>query len=173
MKSEKHQHIAGDFFRYTLFLLVPFTLASSIFCYFNTFTVMALFVNPLVYSIGISLIIIVITHDVNDLLDIVGLGKKAELKLDVQYAKDIQEISLLMSTNDFQNALTKVNLLLRKEPQFTTAYLLRGEILLHGFRKNEEARQCFEKVLKLSSEGHEQHNLAKALKAATYSKKRS
>ncbi len=168
LNSERHHNIAGDFIRYTLFLFVPLFISAALYCYFKGFSFIALIVNPLVYSIGISLIIIVISHDINDLLDIVGLGEKAVLKLDIKYAHDIQEISLLMSSSNYHDALGKVNTLLKKEPQLVAANILCGEILLHGFNRSNEARQCFDKVLKLSSKGDEQYTLAQALKAATY-----
>ncbi|OGR16370.1 MAG: hypothetical protein A2X81_00360 [Desulfobacterales bacterium GWB2_56_26] len=45
-----------------------------------------------------------------------------------------------MSTTNYDSALKKVDLLLRKEPAFAMAHNLRGEILLHGFQQNRQAR---------------------------------
>ena len=73
-----------------------------------------------------------------------------------------------MSTTNYDSALKKVDLLLRKEPAFAMAHNLRGEILLHGFQQNRQARDCFDRAIKLSKPEDEEYQLATSLKAATY-----
>ena len=73
-----------------------------------------------------------------------------------------------MSTTNYDSALKKVDLLLRKEPAFAMAHNLRGEILLQGFQQNRQARDCFDMAIKLSKPGDEEYRLAMSLKAATY-----
>lgn len=163
-------NIIGDFIRYTIILFVLFFIFGTIYGFINEFSLVSLVFNPLIYSIGISLIIIVISYDINDILLLVGRGKEPQLGSHIKYSKEVQEISMLMSQKKFDPALRKVNNLLQKDPSFTAALIMRGEILLQGFNKNKEARECFSKVLKLSKEGDQQHKLAEALKAATYAR---
>ena len=171
MKTQpvRNLSIVGDFFKYTILLFIPFFLIGAIYgfiyeCYFTCFIL-----NPLIYSIGISLIIIVILYDVNDILGLVGLAKEHQLSYHIKYASAIQEIGLLMSKPDYENALQKATDLVAKEPKFTNALNMKGEILLEGFQQYIEARSCFKKVLKLSKPEDEQYKLAEALMAASYS----
>ena len=167
-KNERDLTIVGDFLRYSLRFLAPFCIIGIIFNLLNGFSLMALIINPLIYSAGISLIIIVISYDVNTILDLVGLGKDAHLDHHITYSKEIQEISMLMGMENYAAALKKVDALLSKEPRFAMAHNLRGEILLDGFRKALEARDCFNKTLELTTAEDEQHRIAKSLKASTY-----
>lgn len=161
-------NIVGDFLRYTAMLFAVFFLMGAVYGLIYDFSFACLILNPLIYGIGISLIIIVITYDVNDILTIVGMGKEPRLSNHIKYAKTVQEISLLMSRADFDIALRKAENLVEKEPKFTHALNLKGEILLKGFQRYEKARTCFNKVLTLSDPDDEQYRLAEALKAETY-----
>lgn len=160
--------IVGDFLRYAGMLFVPFCAIGAIHGLFNGFSFMALLVNPFIYSIGISLIIIVISYDINTILGLVGLGKEPQLSATIKYNREIQEIAMLMSMADYDAALKKVDHLLRKEPGFAMAHNLRGEILLDGFHRHRQARDCFDKAIKLSRPEDEEHRLATSLKASTY-----
>lgn len=165
---DQNLNIIGDFIRYTIILFVLFFIFGGIYGFIYEFSLVSQVFNPLIYSIGISLIIIVISHDINDILLLVGRGKEQQLGSHIKYSKEVQEISMLMSQKKFDPALRKVNNLLQKDPGFSAALIMRGEILLQGFHKNREARECFNTVLKLSKEGDQQHKLAEALKASTY-----
>lgn len=167
-KSNLERSIASIFLKYTLFFFFPFCLFGIVYGLVYEFSLMALLVNPLLYSVGISLIIIVLRYDANDILDLVGLGKSPQLGLHIQYGKDIQEVGVLMSTEDFNAALRKVNLLIKKEPKYAVFHNLKGEILHRGFRKQKDARASFDLALKYSKEDDEQYKIATALKAATY-----
>lgn len=170
MKTQpvRNLSIVGDFFKYTGLLFIPLFVLGVIYglifeCYFTCFII-----NPLVYSIGISLIIVVIIYDVNDIMDLVGMAGEPQLGYHIKHAKAIQEIGLLMSSNDFRQALQKAEQLVSREPKFTIALNMKGEILLEGFHDYEKARACFDRVLKLADPDDEQYKLADALKAATY-----
>jgi hypothetical protein len=167
-KPERDLTIVGDFLRYSCLLFVPFCIIGIIFSLMNGFSITALVINPLIYSVGISLIIIVISHDINAILDLVGLGKDPLLSLHITYSKEIQEIGILMGVSNYTSALKKVDALLCNEPDFAMAHNLRGEILLDGYQKFVEARDCFDRVLELSTPKDEQHRIAKSLKASTY-----
>jgi len=160
--------ILGDFLRFTLFLYVPFFLLGAIHGWLHKSFLMAVIVNPVVYSIGISLIIVVLKHDLDDLLALVGLAKQSQLGLNLKYARDIQEISCLMAVSDFEQAMRLVKNLLHQEPNFVNALSLKGQILLEGFQEAAQARECFEKVLTLTKPDDEQHRLADSLIAACY-----
>lgn len=160
--------VVGDFLRYTGMLFVPFFVLGVIYGFFQEFSFMALLVNPFIYSVGISLIIVVIVYDVNTILGLVGLGKEPQLSLHIKYGKEIQEIGMLMSISNYTSALKKVDLLLRKEPTFAMAHNLRGEILLEGFQQNRQARDCFDRAMKLSKPEDEEHQSAISLKDSTY-----
>lgn len=166
--SERDLTVVGDFLRYTGMLFVPFCAIGAIHGLFAGFSFMALLVNPFIYSVGISLIIIVISYDINTILGLVGLGKEPQLSAHIKYSKEIQEIGMLMSTANYDSALKKVDLLLRKEPAFAMAHNLRGEILLQGFQRNRQARDCFDRAMKLSKPEDEEYQLATSLKASTY-----
>lgn len=168
-KPDHDLNIIGDFLRYIIMLFVPFCIFGAIYGLINEFSFVSLVINPFIYSVGISLIIIVVSYDVNDILDLFGLAKKTKLGLHVKYSRDVQEISMLIGMTKYDSALKKVNILIKKEPKFAAAHNLRGEILLQGFQMNKEARQCFNTVLKLSQTGDEQYKLAEALKAESYS----
>ena len=109
-----------------------------------------------------------ISYDINVILDLVGLGKKSRLSLHITYSKEIQEIGMLMGMKNYAAALKKVDALLLKEPDFAMAHNLRGEIMLDGYHKFEEARECFNKAIGLSAPEDEEHRIAKSLKASTY-----
>lgn len=170
MKTQpvRNLSIVGDFFKYTGLLFIPLFIFGVIYglifeCYFTCFIL-----NPLAYSIGISLIIIVINYNVNDILELVGMAREPQLGYHIKHARAVQEIGLLMSTGDFKGALQKAEKLVSREPKFTIALNMKGEILLEGFRNYEEARTCFDRVLKLADPDDEQYKLAEALKASTY-----
>ena len=160
--------IVGDFLRYAGILFVPFCAIGTIHGFLKGFSFMALLVNPFIYSVGISLIVIVISYDINTLLGLVGLGKEPQLSLHIKYAKEIQEIGMLMGMASYDSALKKADLLLRKEPAFAIAHNLRGEILLQGFQQDRRARNCFERAIELSQPEDEVYQLATSLKASTY-----
>ncbi len=168
VKPGRDLTIVGDFARYCIWLFVPFFLFGAIYGLFNDALLICGLVNPLVYSIGISLIIVVVTHDLNDIMILFGLGKETQLSLNLKHAKSIQHIACLMAASDFVVALQIVNALLREAPDFANALSLKGQILLEGYRKNREARACFERVLALTRPGEEQYRLADALIATSY-----
>ncbi|MFH0784191.1 MAG: hypothetical protein V2B20_19860 [Pseudomonadota bacterium] len=165
---EKDLTVVGDFLRYTGMLFVLFCIIGAIHGLLNEFSFMAVLVNPFIYSVGISLIIIVISYDINILLGLIGLGKEPQLSLHIKYHNEIQEIGMLMGVVKYDSALKKVDLLLRKEPSFAMAHNLRGEILLQGFQQNRRARDCFDRAMKLSKPEDEEYQLATSLKASTY-----
>jgi hypothetical protein len=167
-KPERDLTIVGDLLRYSCLFFGPFCIMGIIFSLLNGFSITALVVYPLIYSIGISLIIIVISYDINAILDLVGLGKDPHLSLHITYSKEIQEIGMLMGVANYTSALKKVDALLCKEPDFAMAHNLRGEILLDGYDRSGEARDCFDRALELSMPEDEQHRIAKSLKASTY-----
>lgn len=166
--AEKDLSVVGDFLRYAGMLFVPFCIIGAIHGLLNGFSFMAVLVNPGIYSVGISLIIIVISYDINTLLGLVGLGKEPRLSLHIKYHKEIQEIGMLMGIVRYDAALKKVDFLLRKEPTFAMAHNLRGEILLQGFQQNRRARDCFDRAMQLSKPEDEEYQLATSLKASTY-----
>ncbi|OIP45629.1 MAG: hypothetical protein COZ12_02910 [Deltaproteobacteria bacterium CG_4_10_14_3_um_filter_60_8] len=168
IKPGRDLTIAGDFVRYFIWLFVPFLVVGGVYGVCNDAFLVCGLVNPLIYSTGISLIIIVVTHDLNDILILVGLGKETQLSLNLKHAKAIQRIACLMAAGDFEVALQTANALLQAAPDFTNALSLKGQILLEGFRKNKEARACFERVLALTKPDEEQYRLADALIAASY-----
>lgn len=170
MKTQpvRNLNIVGDFLKYSALLFIPLFLMGLIYGLIFECYISCIIINPLIYSIGISLIIIVITYDVNDILDVFGMAKEPQLGYHIKHAKAVQEISLLMIGNDFKNALHEIEKLVKKEPKFTSAWNMKGEILLEGFQKNEEARACFQKVMKMSAPEDEQYKLAEALLADTY-----
>ena len=167
-KPQRDFTIVGDFLRYGCYLFVPFCLIGIIFNLVKGFSLMALIVNPLIYSVGMSLIVILISYDINTILGLVGLGKAQRLSLHITYSKEIQEIGMLMGMTNYTSALKKVDALLRKEPDFAMAHNLRGEILLEGYQKPLEARDCFDRAIALSDPEDEQYRIAKSLKASTY-----
>lgn len=168
MKVERDLTILGDLLRYAGMLFAVFFLIGLGLCLINGFSLMALLVNPLIYSLGISLIIIVITRDSNSLLALIGLGRERHLSPHIIYHNDLQEIGLLMGKSDYPKALQKVDLLLRRAPDFAQAHTLRGEILLDGFGKKRQARECFDRAMALSLPEDEAYRLAESLKASTY-----
>ena len=129
---------------------------------------MCMLFNPLIYAAGISLVIIVIKHDVNDIMALIGRAKEPQLALHIKHHTAIQKISLEMSSRDYASALNTVDTLLQEEPEYTNALNLKGQILLEGFKKYEEARSCFENVLKLAKPDTGDYKLAQELRAATY-----
>lgn len=160
--------IVGDFLKSLLLFFIPFFIIGLIYgliydCYF-----MCILLNPLIYAAGISLIIIVIKHDVNDIMSLIGRASEPQLALHIKHHTAIQKISVEMSSNDYRGALNSVNSLLNKEPKYPNALNLKGQILLEGFCKSEEARSCFEKVMKLAKPDTDDYKLAQELKAATY-----
>lgn len=160
--------IVGDFVKYTLFLFVPLLIIGVIYGLIYECYIVCILFNPLIYSAGISLVIIVFLHDVNDILDLVGLAKEHQLSAHIKHARDLQEIAMLMSGKDYDSALTQVDRLLKKQPGFYHALNMKGEILLEGFQEYGKARKCFNKVLRDAKSDDEQYQLAEALKSSTY-----
>lgn len=165
---ERNDTIASDFLRYSTVWFCAFVFIGTVFSWINGFSWAAVLFNPLAYSIGLSLIIVVLKYDFEELKDFCGLSRSPSLKPTIQFSRELQEISLLMSYLNYRQALKKVDILLEKEPQFPAAYNLRGEILLNGFQKNKEARECFRNAQKYAAPGDEDFLLAQSLQAATY-----
>ncbi|HBI16005.1 MAG TPA: hypothetical protein DDY20_10915 [Desulfobulbaceae bacterium] len=160
--------IIGDFIKYFLWLFVPFALMGLVYgllydCYF-----ICLFVNPFIYAGGIATIIIIIKHDANDLMALIGHAREQQLALHLRHSSTIQQISVEMSARDYNGALKTVNKLLRESPDYPNALNLKGQILLEGFREYEKARDCFSKVMSLSKPDSDDYKLAEALKASTF-----
>lgn len=170
MKTQpvRNLNIVGDFLKYSIIFFVPFVILGLIYGLIYECYLSCIFINPLIYSIGISLIIIVITYDVNDILELVGMAREPQLGYHIKHAREVQEIGLLMSSNNFKSALIKAEKLVKIEPKFTNALNMKGEILLEGFQKYQEARECFARVLKLADPEDQQYKLAEALMAETY-----
>ena len=160
--------IVGDFIKYFIMLFIPFFIIGVIYGFFYKCYLMCFLINPIIYAGGIGMIIIVIEHDVNDILALIGLGRELQLSLHIKHANTIQQISVQMSSRSYDGALKTVNKLLKLEPSYANALNLKGQILLEGFREVDKARSCFEKVLKLAKPGSEDYKLAQALRAATY-----
>ncbi|MBU0728687.1 MAG: hypothetical protein KKE17_10605 [Proteobacteria bacterium] len=168
-KPVQDLNIVGDFLKFFIILLVPFVIIGGVWGYFQRALLLYGIGYPLIYSIGISMIIIVINNDINDVLGLFGLGNKAQLSLTVKHAKAIQSIGILIGSSNFNEALKKVNALLKEEPKFPVALNMKGQILLEGFSKYQEARICFERVLAATDEGDEQHTLADSMIVECYS----
>lgn len=160
--------IVGDFIKYFVMLFIPFFLIGAIYGLIYKCYLMCFLVNPVIYAGGISAIIIILKHDVNDILALIGRAKEPQLALHIKHANTIQQIGVQMSSRDHDGALKTVNKLLKQEPKYANALNLKGQILLEGFREIDKARSCFEKVLKYSRPGSEDYKLAQALKAGTY-----
>ena len=161
-------NIIGDFIKYFFMLFIPLFLVGGIYGWLSHCLLLCALIDPLSYSIGIALIIIVIKHDINDIFTLIGLGKENRLSPEVKHSKTIQQISYFMGTSNFDAALKHVNALLKEEPQFTRALNMKAQILLEGFQKNEQARRCLNKVLQLSQPDEEQYKLADSLIMASY-----
>lgn len=161
-------NIIGDALKYFAMLFVPFFLVGAIYGLFNHCYVTCFLVNPFIYAFGICLIIIVIKHDVNDIMALIGRARKEQLALHIRHSGTIQQISLQMSGGDYDSALKTVSKLLKEEPDYANALNLKGQILLEGFAEYDEARACFDKVLTLAGPESEDYLLAEALKASTY-----
>lgn len=161
-------NIIGDFLKYFAMLFVPFFLVGAIYGFFNHCYVMCFLVNPVIYAFGICLIIIVIKHDVNDIMALIGHAREHRLALHIRHAGTIQQIGVQMSGGDYDGALMTVGKLLKEEPDYPNALNLKGQILLEGFAQYDEARACFDKVMALTKPESEDYLLAEALKASTY-----
>lgn len=160
--------IIGDFIKYFLWLFIPFALLGLIYgliyhCYF-----MCILGNPVIYAGGIASIIIVIKHDINDLLALIGRAKEPEMALHIRHFSAIQQISIDMSGKNYEGALQTVDRVLKESPDYPNALNLKGQILLEGFRNYEQARNCFARAMSLSKPDSDDYRLAEALKAATY-----
>ena len=166
--AERDLTIVGDFLRYAGWLFLAFFAIGLVIGLINGFSLMAVLVNPLIYSVGISLIIIVVSRDVNSILGLVGLGKEQELSPHIRYHNEIQEIGMLMGMVNHGAALKKVDLLLRRAPKFARAHNLRGEILLNGFAQKRQARESFDRAMALSQPDDEVYQLASSLKSSTF-----
>ncbi len=162
--------IIGDFVKYFLRLFIPFALVGIIYGLFYQCYFMCFLINPVIYAGGIAMIFIVFNHDVNDIMALIGRAKEPQLALHIKYANTIQQIGVQMSSKDYTGALNTVNELLKQEPTYANALNLKGQILLEGFREFDEARSCFEKVLKLAKQDSEDYKLAQALRGASIKK---
>lgn len=166
--TQRDLTIVGDLLRYSGMLFALFFVIGLVLCLVDGFSLMALLVNPLIYALGIAMIVVVITHDLDSLLALVGLGGGAKLSPHIQYHNDLQEIGMLMGLENYQEAMKKVDRLLRRAPSFARAYNLRGEILLNGFGRKRQARECFDRAMTLSLPDDEDHRLAQSLRASTF-----
>lgn len=160
--------IVGDFIKYLLYFFVPFFILGLLYSMVFEFSFMSFLGNPVIYAGGISLVIIVIKHDVNDILALIGRATEPQLALHIKYHTDIQKISLDLSSKDYKSALTTVNELLEKAPEYPSALNLKGQILLYGFRNLEEAFACFDKVMKLTKPDSADYKLAHELRDECY-----
>ncbi len=162
--------IIGDLIKYFAMLFVPFFIFGLVIGFIHNSILMHGFINPFSYSIGLSLIVVVIKHDINDILVLIGIAKENQIDLNARHAKTIQEIGLLMGESKYKDALTKVNKLLHEEPCFVNGLSLKGQILLEGFEKYAQAREYLEKVLELTNQEEEQYKLADSLIVTCYNR---
>ena len=160
--------IVGDFLKYLLIFFVPFFIIGFVYCLIYDFSFMSFMGNPLIYACGASSIIIVISHDVNDIMALIGRATEPQLALHIKHHTAIQKISLELSMKDYKNALSTVNDLLAKEPEYPSALNLKGQVLLYGFKNYEEALACFEKVMKLTKPDSADYKLAHELRDGCY-----
>jgi tetratricopeptide (TPR) repeat protein len=171
MPSEKNRPIevrdltiVGDFLKYLLVFFIPFFIIGLIYGLIYECYLMCILANPLIYAAGLSLIIIVIRNDVNDIMALIGRAREPQLAMHIKHHTAIQKVSLELSMKDYRNALNTVNELLAREPQYPSALNLKGQILLHGFRNYEEALECFDKVRKLTRPDSADYKLADELR---------
>ena len=160
--------ILGDFLKYFLLLFIPFALLGLVYGLVYSFSFMCILGHPFIYAGGIATIIIVIKHDINDLLALIGRAREPQTALHIRHFSTIQQIVVEMSSRDYAGALVTVSELLQESPDYPNALNLKGQILLEGFRDYEQARDCFTRVMSLSKPDSDDYKLAEALKAATY-----
>ena len=160
--------IVGDFAKYLVIFFVPFFILGLIYCLVNEFSFMAFLGNPFIYAFGTSAVIIVLKHDVNDILALIGRAKEPQLAMHIKHHTAIQKVSLELSMKDYKNALTTVDELLANEPDYPSALNLKGQILMYGFRNYEDALACFQKVMKLTKKESADYKLANELKDGCY-----
>ena len=165
---DRNLFIIGDFIKYFLWLFIPFAVMGLVYGLLNHCYFICPVVNPFIYAGGIATIIIIFKHDVNDLMALIGHAREQQLALHIRHSSTIQQISVEMSARDYDGALKTVSKLLKESPDYPNALNLKGQILLEGFRKYEQARACFDKVMSLSKPGSDDYKLAEALKAATF-----
>ena len=172
-KSKKNQaardlFIIGDFIKSFLWLFVPFALLGLVYGIINHCYFMCILGNPFIYAGGIATIIILIKHDVNDLMALIGRAREPQVAPHIRYFSTIQQISIEMSSRDYDGALKTVSTLLKEAPDYPNALNLKGQILLEGFREYEQARDCFSRVMSLCPPDSDDYELAEALQAATF-----
>lgn len=160
--------IVGDFIKYLICFFVPFFILGLIYSFVFGFSFMSFLGNPVIYAAGLALVIIVIKHDVNDIMALIGRATEPQLALHIKHHTAIQKISLELSSKDYKNALATVNELLEKEPEYPSALNLKGQILLYGFKNLEEAFVCFDTVMKLTKPDSTDYKLANELRDECY-----
>ncbi|OGR00731.1 MAG: hypothetical protein A2511_14050 [Deltaproteobacteria bacterium RIFOXYD12_FULL_50_9] len=169
-KPDRNLYLIGDLLRYFFMLFVPFSIFGGIWGYTHKSFLVCGLGYPLIYSTGISFIILLINNDINSILAVVGLGSQTGPSLYGKHVKAVHHISLLIGMEKFDEALKAVNALLRLEPAFPHALNMKGQILLEGFGKPKDARRCFEKVQNLVKPEDEQYKLADSLLVECYSR---
>lgn len=155
--------LVRNFIKYFLIFYIPFLILGLIFGIINKCFFKCAIGFPIIYSGGFAAIIIVIIHDIDDILALIGMAKQPQLALHIKYAGAVQDIGVRMSARDYDAALETVNTILGEEPKFTSALNLKGQILLEGFHEAEQALFCFKKVLRMTKEDSEDYRLAQAL----------
>ena len=92
----------------------------------------------------------------------VFIGKKANWSLHERFQSDLQQIRYAKANERYGEALTMVNMVLKKAPKWPEPLFLKAEILWDGFESLEESKEILRQIIKLTEHPDQYHVWARA-----------
>lgn len=93
---------------------------------------------------------------------IVFIGKKANWTKYERLESDMQQIRYAKHSERYGEALTMVNRVLKKAPEWPEALLLKADILWEGFESLEESKEVLRTIIKLTEPSDKYHVWARS-----------
>ena len=117
----------------------------------------------IISSIGAALITMFISNKIGEMAGFLYKGPKANWSFREQFEADLNQVRYHKMNKRFDQALLKVEEVLRKEPNFPDALLLKAGILWEGFDEPIEAKRCLKTILQITQKGDSYYTWASTL----------
>ena len=116
-----------------------------------------------IVSVFASLLIVFISDKFGEFANVLFRGPKANWSIRERFEGDLNQVRYYKMNKRFDAALSKVDEVLMKVPNYVDALYLKASILWEGFKKPTEAKHHLGTILKMTSETDNYHIWASEL----------